>query len=527
MRRTLFIALLLTLSGGTGAAAQVVDDALTPPGQLRFQLNPVFTTWKSRFGRTSTGETGREPLGEDLTTAAAETLYPGAASLRQAIAALTGQAAYTPVLGETLARVSKDITRVELGAHLGIFDWLSVGAVFPWTRTRSSVEVSFLADSLAGDLGITPMAQNPGGVTTYLQALASAESSALAYASQTCASSPGSPSCASAQALAARATAFRGSAETAYGSSPFFPLAGSTTATSLAQASTSLSGDLVAAGLPGIAAPMVFATQRVTEQEFLTLPGAPYSGVLGTPLGGIRGLWQAGDVEVTATVRLLEGGRPSAEQPTPQLRYGLLATLLARLPTGSVDDPDVFLDVGTGDRQPDFEGRLRGSLVWRGRFGVLGGARYGIQRPRTLIRRVALPETVLAPLTTRHLVEWTPGAYWGLEVAPAFRVSEELSLGAEYRVLRKYRDEYELAGASVGAAVDPYVLEEESGVTVHEVGGTLRYDTLVRWRAGEDVRPLQLHARVLRAVAGGGGQTPVTTRVEFGVRFYRGIWGSR
>jgi hypothetical protein len=71
------------------------------------------------------------------------------------------------------------------------------------------------------------------------------------------------------------------------------------------------------------------------------------------------------------------------------------------------------------------------------------------------------------------------------------------------------------------------VLEEESGVTLHELGGTLRYDTVTRWLGGGDVRPLQLHARVLRAVAGGGGQTPITTRIEFGVRFFQGIWGSR
>jgi hypothetical protein len=100
-------------------------------------------------------------------------------------------------------------------------------------------------------------------------------------------------------------------------------------------------------------------------------------------------------------------------------------------------------------------------------------------------------------------------------------------VAAEYRVFRKYRDEYQLTGASVGAPVDPLVLEEESGVTLHEVGGTLRYDTTARWLRGDSVRPLQLHARVLRAVAGGGGQTPVTTRIEFGVRFFQGIWGSR
>ena len=527
MRRSLVVTLSLTLACGAGASGQVLDDALAPRGQLRLQLNPVFTTWESRFGRTGSGETGREDLGEDLTGAAAHTLFPGAESLRTAIASMTGIAGYAPLLGETVARVSKDITRVEFGGSLGIFDWLTIGVVLPWTRTRSNVDVYLQADTLGGDLGLSPSVTNGAGVTGFLQALASADASAQAYAIQTCASSPGSAACSSAQALADRTTSFRGSAETAYDASAFFPLVGSGTASVLDQVTTTLDADLVAAGLPGIGASMVFATDRVDERDFLLLPATLASGVAGDTLGGVRGLWQAGDVEVTATVRVLESGIPGPDEPTPRFRYSVLATLLGRLPTGQVDHPDFFLDVGTGDGQPDLEARLRGAVTIGDRIGLLGGVRYGIQLPRTLVRRVAPPEIVLAPLSTRQLVEWSPGAYWGIEVAPGYRFSDELSVAAEYRVFRKYRDEYELTGASVGAPVDPAVLEEESGVTLHELGGTLRYDTVPRWLGGDSVRPLQLHARVLRAVAGGGGQTPVTTRIEFGVRFFQGIWGSR
>ncbi|HUP51471.1 MAG TPA: hypothetical protein VM198_03275 [Longimicrobiales bacterium] len=527
MRRSLVVTLSLTLACGAGASGQVLDDALAPRGQLRLQLNPVFTTWESRFGRTGSGETRREALGEDLTSAAAHTLFPGAESLRTAIASMTGIADYSPLLGETVARVSKDITRVELGGYLGVFDWLTIGVVFPWTRTRSNVDVYLQADTLGGDLGLSPSVTNVAGVTGFLQALASADASAQAYASQTCASSPGSAACSSAQALADRTTTFRGSAETAYDASAFFPFVGSGTASVLDQATTTLDADLVAAGLPGIGASMVFATDRVDERDFLLLSATLASGVAGDTLGGVRGLWQAGDVEVSATVRVLESGIPGPDEPTPRFSYSVLATLLGRLPTGHVDEPDFFLHVGTGDGQPDLEARLRGAVTIGDRIGLLGGVRYGIQLPRTLVRRVAPPEVVLAPLSTRQLVEWSPGAYWGIEVAPGYRFSDELSVAAEYRVFRKYRDEYELTGASVGAPVDPVVLEEESGVTLHELGGTLRYDTVTRWLGGDSVRPLQLHARVLRAVAGGGGQTPVTTRIEFGVRFFQGIWGSR
>jgi hypothetical protein len=38
--------------------------------------------------------------------------------------------------------------------------------------------------------------------------------------------------------------------------------------------------------------------------------------------------------------------------------------------------------------------------------------------------------------------------------------------------------------------------------------------------------PLQLHMRVLHAFEGGGGQTPVTTQLEFGVSVFRRFWGA-
>ncbi|HUF75952.1 MAG TPA: hypothetical protein VMM35_06725 [Longimicrobiales bacterium] len=528
MLRRLATAWLLVLACAGGASAQVLDDALAPAGRLRLDLNPVFTTWEARFGRTATGETGREQLGEDLTTDAAHTLYPGAEALRTAIASMAGLPGYTPVLGETVARVNQDITRVDFGAYLGVFDWLTIGAVLPWTRTRANVDVAFVADTLGGDLGLSPVYANGAGVASFLGALSSAEASALAYAAQTCASMPGSASCASAQDLADRTAAFRGSAETAYDASAFFPFVGSATATVLSQATAALDADLMAAGLPGIGAPMIFATERVNEEDFLRLPTTLASGLaFAEPLGSVRGIWQAGDVEVSATIRLLGSGPREPEEPRPSVTFSLLATLLGRLPTGQVDDPDIFYDVGAGDGQADLEGRLRGAITIGDRIGVLGGARYGIQLSRTLVRRVAPPEMVLAPVSTRQLVEWQPGSYWGLELAPGYRFSDELSIAAEYRVFRKYRDEYALTGPSVGAPVDPTVLQVESGMTLHEIGGTLRYDTVARVLGGEGGWPLQLHARFLRAVAGGGGQTPVTTRAEFGVRFFRRIWGSR
>jgi len=525
MRRCLALVLLLSIPAGDGLKAQVLDDLLVPRGRVRLQMFPIYTSWESRFGRTAAGVTGEESLGEDLTSTSAESIFPGAASLASAIASMNGSAGYSPVLGTSVGRVTKDIQRVDLGGHIGIFDWLTVGAVIPIVRTRTNVDLYFTPDTVNGDLGLNPLATNSGPVSSFLNALSSAEAAAQANASSVCGGAPGTAACSDAQALAARTASFSSSASDAYYATPFFPLQGTSTAASLDAAVASLDADLVAAGLTGISASMAFATSPIEEDGLAALSNTPGSGIQGEPLGDVISLWHTGDVELSASVRLLDGLVQDSASASPTLRYRVIGTGLARLPTGAIDHPDVFLDVGTGDGQLDIEGRLVGEVVWHERLGLRAGVRYGIQRPRTLIRRVAAPEVVFAPADTRQIVEWNPGAYFGIEVAPSFHFSRELSIGAEYWVYRKYRDTYELAGPSVGASVDPAVMEVESGVTVHNVGGILRYDTVPRRMATGTGTPMQLHLRIQHAVAGGGGQTPITTRVEFGVRFFRRFWG--
>lgn len=526
MRRSLALAVLLALAVVDGAVAQVVDDAMVPAGRVRLQMFPVFTSWDSRFGRTADGVTGRESLGDDLTSDSAESVFPGTASLVSAIESMTGTAGYAPTLGTATGRVSKDITRVEFGGHIGVFDWLTVGAVLPWTRTRTNVDLYFVPDTINGDLGLNPAAANATAVNSFLQAISSAEASAQSDASAICAASPGSASCTASQALADRTESFSASATGAYGASPFFPLAGSAAATSLDAAASALNADLVAAGLPGIGAPMVFATEWIGEEDFALLSSVAGLGVEGSALEDQRPVWQAGDVEVSASVRILEGVLQDSAQSSPRARYRVIGTFLTRLPTGLIDNPDAFLDVGSGDGQTDFEGRILGEFVWGDRLGLRAGGRYGIQQSRTLVRRVEAPEGVPAPLATRQLVQWDPGAYFGVEVAPSFFISPELSVGAEYWAFRKYRDSYTLTGASADAPLNPLVMQVESGVTVHQVGGILRYDTVARRMATGSGAPLQLHLRVQTAIAGGGGQTPVTTRLEFGMRLFRRFWGA-
>jgi hypothetical protein len=68
-------------------------------------------------------------------------------------------------------------------------------------------------------------------------------------------------------------------------------------------------------------------------------------------------------------------------------------------------------------------------------------------------------------------------------------------------------------------------LEDESSRTFHQLGLGLRYSTLNALGSGSERRPAELHGRVIYTLAGSGGHTPITTRVEFGIRLFQRFWG--
>ena len=530
MRRTLALALVILALSKGDTVAQVSDETLVPRGHLRLQFDPSFTAWDSRFGESTQGGaliSGEEALGSDLTDPSGATLFPAVADLESHLRALSGDGSYSGVLGATSGRVSQDVTRIDLGAHLGVFDWLTVGAVVPLVKTHTSVDVAVQQNGAGSDLGINPTASEAAEVLRFLDALSGAHSSSLAHAATLCSADPASGACSAAQSLATRVGSFVASSEGAYSASAFFPLQGSSIAQSLADAVTALDGELVDAGLGGIGATMAFATELMTRQSLIDAPSASAFGINGSPLQGLNSLWVLGDVELSALARILDGEVRDPSSVTPRVSYSLAAGMLARLGTGSIDAHDIFLDIGTGDGQMDIEARVLGFLGLGSQVGIHLGLRYGVQQSLSLLRRVAPRELVMPPANTLRAVRWTPASYIGVDVEPVWRLSPALSATASYRLYSKGIDSYAILGDEVegSAQVDITDLERGSGVTVHSAGLGLRYSTVGPWRAGEASRPLELHVRVISSIAGSGGHTPVATTVEFGIRLFRGIWG--
>ena len=521
MPRSLSATLLGLILVAPALHAQVLDHTLVPKGRVRLQASPVFESWDARFGRSASGDV-EEDLADDLTDPTSLSLFPGIASLASAIQDASGTP-LNPVIGSTAGLLRQDVTRIEFGGHLGVTDWLTVGAVFPWTRTRTAVDVAFTPDSANANVGLNPLYASPSSVDLFLTSTSSARTSSAGYASSECASGP-SPGCAAAQDLAARVASFDAAVMQAYAASSFFPLAGTTAGDALVQAASQLDADLMAAGLPGLAAVALSNEPLLDETDLAGLAvngGAGFGYAL--PLATRQSLWSAGDVEASARVRLLDNLTSSNPDFTsPGLGYRVTGSVVVRLPTGTQPDPNVPLDLGTGDGQLDVEGGVTATLRFGRRLGLTAGGAYGVQGATTITRRIAPPEQILVPAANRAELTWRPGSYVSGALAPSLHLAPSLTLAGEYRFFHKRRDEFELVTAP---GLDPTVLAVESGVKAHVVGGGIRYDTVDPWRRGEASLPIEIHLRLLATVAGSGGQVPRATRVEAGLRLFRRLWG--
>ncbi len=501
-----------------------LTDPIVPGGYLRLDFVPRFSTWDSRY------EPGGsvQQLGTDLTSANAASLFPGVATLEQSLQALTGSSTpFSGILGPVDGRVSKQITRLEFGGRVGVFDWLTLGVMVPWVRMQAPVDVAFRPDTVNGNLGLNPAAGGNASVSAFVTDLSNAYSAAQAQATSLCDADPTSAQCGDAVALAQRVGTFADETASAYGASSFFPLDGSTAATDLTAALDALNQDLVGAGLTAVPSTFTFPTERVDASTFSQISANPAGSIRGTALEPVEGLWGVGDIELSATVRLLSGEVRDSGATEPKVAWEVAGGALVRLGTGSPPDPDIFFDVGRGDGQNDLEGRVYVALRLGSHLEVRSAARYGDQRSTTLVRRVAPPTQILAPYSSRALVRWSPTSYFAVQVSPRLHLTDQLALSFDYDYYTKGEDSYALADptAADAQALDPSLLAVGSGMTVHQEGFGLTYSTLRTWRQGRTGRPAEANIRLVRTVSGTGGTVPKATRFEMGVRVFQRLWG--
>ncbi len=489
-------------------------------GRVSLDFAPFFWTWDQRYGIGPDGSTLVQPLGASLTAdPLGSTIIPTLRPLDASLAAALDNPLYHVRLGASRAVLDQARLVFPFRLDVGVTDWLTVGTMVPLVRPRMEIGFTLDADSLNADVGVSPQVTSQGDVNRFLGQF----QAALDGVQET---HPGDPTVVEAQNyLTALAQA--------YGQGTFFPLEGSATGALLQARLDRLRSALEALGAGGLPATVPLAQDYLDREAFQEFITSTTGGLAAFPLEDWTTLWSLGDIEVTASVRLLSGGfQPDSLGNLPWFRYQIGGGALVRLGTGQQADPNRFFEQSAGDGQNDYEGNVFGLVGLGSRLGAWGAFRYGIQTQGEVIRRIATPSEALPGADRLARLDWTPGNYRELDVNPRLYLNSAMSFGVRYHHWFKEADSYNLAATLSGgpppeSLPSASVLDLETEQNLRELGFTATYSSVEAFDRGEASIPVFIRVTYFRPMGGSGGMTPKGGRFQAGVTIYKTLWGGR
>lgn len=206
----------------------------------------------------------------------------------------------------------------------------------------------------------------------------------------------------------------------------------------------------------------------------------------------------AGDIELGAKYRVLAG-----------TDYATSVAFVWRLPTGHQDSPNDLLDVPTGDHQTDLELQVAQELTLFHRLWINAAVRGARQLEGTRDRRVGPMSTLLIPRGALAKLNWRPGDYAAIDVAPMYRFAKPFAVGFTAGYWTKKRDQYSYRTAQdsvdvatrLGAATPAGVLDAGTSQRWVRLGVAMTY-------FGPDVEG---SLSFEKTVSGSGGFVPAAT----------------
>lgn len=529
MRRALLAAAALLLAGilaPRSVRAQGEHAGAQPAGSFRLSVGAEWAHFTERFGMprpavptiqgAATVDGARELLGLDfgddsLGVQTLPFLVPTQNQLRQ----LTGIADYSMNLGRSVLTLDANVRQQPIRLRWAPSRRFGLGVNVPIVRARMSVFLSGPDSTVAsqGNVGLS----STGSYATFTT---ESEAALLALA-QAAASGPvGFRPQAQAQldALRPLLCGLSSLVGAAAATSPCFstlaappalllPVVGSASGDSitarLARAQADYETVRTQAAGQGVTLPPLGA---VFDLPAVALDSTELRRFFSDPAGSLAGdsLLEVvrtgiGDMEVGAWLQLADG---------PRWRSQLEVTL--RLPTGKMDDPDNFLDLGTGDHQTDVEVALRNDLVINEHLWLHLGGRYGLQMADQLVRRVTPWYLPFAPVTSRADVERNLGDYLQVDLVPNWQLDDALNVGIGWHYFRQ--------GATTFAYADPAdeariglpasVLGLATSVTRMRVGAGVTFSTLSRYARRQARLPYRVTWSYNATFSGRGGQVP-------------------
>ena len=522
--RSLIFGFTLTGALSFGAVplmGQIPTARVVGKGVLRLSLSPFYVSYDRRFAKDTPGvpDDSEEPLGTDLTAdSVGANFFPTLRAPEMAIGGLIGDSTFRLNIGAVNTDLDADIRRFPIEARFGLSDRLSLRLAVPIVTARMNATLT--VDNANGNVALN--SPNPDQVEATRTLIGELEGAATSLEDQIASGAfgcPMSPTCTTNQDLAGRTRNLITAIETITGITadgagsllpPFVPTAGSNAGMEVQQVVQDIANELTTAGAGNITSSLSFPDSAATADDIQNVLVSPLYGYNGFPIEMTK-LSRLGDIEVGARYAL-----------ATRDHFRAVLTGNIRLPTGTYDQSNNFIDLGTGDKQTDLEGGIE---LWLS-SGVLSLAfkgSYNLQLARDLPRRVTPPNRPIALARDEFTVnrnlgdEIRLGVYPSLQLDPAFRVF------ASFNYYRKQADKFTTSSpisTFTGAVIED--LARETFMKSVAFGGGLAYRYTGPKR---NALPVEAGLHYRAVFDGSGGLTPKWSGISLYLRLFYRLFG--
>ena len=531
----------------------VGDDALVlPRGVFRFRTLGQWTAFNERYGMDTPGRPNGalEPLGIDFTL---DTIgvkqFPNLASLQAGLQLLTGNPTWYATLGNTVVNLRDHVAAFPFVFEAGLSKRFSVGIQIPYVHTQTSAFFNVNTGGTNGNLGFNPALAVPAAATQNAAMYSQFQTAANTLEAQlaACRANPAvSPSCpallanqASAQSLITNSRAFSGGVNQIYSTSPFVPIVGTDAQLAIEARVAAFRALYQQFGVTSIAATTTgpFPSQsRLTVRDAQRILTDSALGIVAAPLQSVSRS-HVGDIDIGGKFSVFDsfGGSTEARMSPKGLNFRTSVGGIFRIPSGQIESPDNFIDLGTGRGAKAVEGRwfsdlLVGNHFWES-FILRFNKPFSDEQEMRILDR---PNEELAPLYRKQTVHRQLGSAFEFETAPRIVVNDFLAVSGWYMYRHKQQDHYTgtftIPAATTGFAditLDASTLDLETEQTEHRFGGGVSFSNLYSFEQGKARVPFEVTYLHWQTMKGAGGNQPKFFTDQIQLRLYARIFGGK
>jgi hypothetical protein len=324
-----------------------------------------------------------------------------------------------------------------------------------------------------------------------------------------------------------------------YGTSPFIPITGTDAQLAIEARTAAFRALYQQFGVNSIAATLTgpFASQnRLTLVDAERILTESAFGIGSDPLTGAHRA-HVGDIDIGGKFNFFDSfaGDTKARMSPHGLNFRGSVGGIFRLPTGQVESPNNFVDLGTGRGAKAIEGRFFGDVLVGSRFWQSVVVR--LNKPfgdDQEMRIIDLPNEELAPLYRRQTVHRQLGTAFEFETTPRIVLNDFFAVSGQYVYRHKAQDHYtgtfalDSATTGFGAiTIDASTLDLETETTEHRLGGGISFSNLFAFEEGKARIPFEVTYLHWQTVKGSGGNQPKFFTDQIQLRLYARLFGGK